>query len=243
MACPCARTCPDHIEGKAHLSSPSAVSEGITSALLLTGPKLATSCFPSTSVMQKAELALSRVSNIHCSGTLVKGPGDRIFIITARHCSYTAWVRPFQPIGDWAAYLDYKLPCNATSGQPPSFQHNLQVGYLDRGVGRRATGLTIRCSDAATNHGWFCLPPLIIMPQGVSVLFTDRNTDTMVMELHADIPPEWGAYTAGNQSDCAGLPAILRLLCRGHTARPSLAAPFHTFPEPPLQAGTPTSAS
>ena len=81
------------------------------------------------------------------------------------------------------------------------------------------------------------------MPQGVSVLFTDRNTDTMVMELHADIPPEWGAYTAGNQSDCAGLPAILRLLCRGHTARPSLAAPFHTFPEPPLQAGTPTSAS
>ncbi|KAL6769437.1 hypothetical protein ACKKBG_A31010 [Auxenochlorella protothecoides x Auxenochlorella symbiontica] len=95
-----------------------------------------------------------------CSGTLIKGPGDKIYILTARHCLVQKHQRFIYPLSSYDVIFDYKLPCNAS-----------QVDNVSATFDRFLTGL--------------------------AVVFEDVTSDTAVLELLQDIPPEWGAWTAG----------------------------------------------
>ncbi len=48
------------------------------------------------------------------AGTLIKGPGDKIYILTARHCLVQTDQRFIYPSSSYDVIFDYKLPCNAS---------------------------------------------------------------------------------------------------------------------------------
>ncbi|KAL6776811.1 hypothetical protein ACKKBF_B31005 [Auxenochlorella protothecoides x Auxenochlorella symbiontica] len=111
--------------------------------------------------VQKSVVQLTHgLLNNFCSGTLIKGPGDKIYILTARHCLVQTDQRFIYPSSSYDVIFDYKLPCNAS-----------QVDDVSATFDRYLTG--------------------------VSVVFEDITSDTAVLELLQDIPPEWGAWTAG----------------------------------------------
>ena len=49
-----------------------------------------------------------------CAGTLIKGPNNRNFILTARHCYALETSNTAQPLSSHMALFNYRLPCNAT---------------------------------------------------------------------------------------------------------------------------------
>ncbi|KAK2076840.1 hypothetical protein QBZ16_005066 [Prototheca wickerhamii] len=55
------------------------------------------------------------VNGGYCSGTLIRGPDERNFILTARHCYQLNDAGAAQPLSSHVALFNYRVPCNTTS--------------------------------------------------------------------------------------------------------------------------------
>ena len=56
----------------------------------------------------------NRFTPFSCTGTLIKGPNGRNFILAARHCYALETTKAIQPLSTHVALFNYRLPCNAT---------------------------------------------------------------------------------------------------------------------------------
>lgn len=67
----------------------------------------------------------------HCTptGTLLKGPGDKIYVLSAYHCLAFMGKRFMYPWSTFSIIFDYKLPCNASYVEdvPRTFDRYLTV--------------------------------------------------------------------------------------------------------------------
>lgn len=105
-----------------------AVASDVGYGVLVTGTSFDSTCYAGTDKLRCADVALAFPSSSpFCSGTLVAGPQDRTFIVTARHCAETMWEFIVYPMSSYYVLFDYRLPCNATEARPGSFQKVAQV--------------------------------------------------------------------------------------------------------------------
>ena len=85
-------------------------------------------------------------------GTLIRGPDDRNFILTARHCYQLNDAGAAQPLSSHVALFNYRVPCNTTSESnlTQEFPDFLQVGCCMGGGGSGSCHIRVgpynRCS-------------------------------------------------------------------------------------------------
>ncbi|KAL6783785.1 hypothetical protein ACKKBF_B05785 [Auxenochlorella protothecoides x Auxenochlorella symbiontica] len=79
-----------------------------------------------------------------CTGTLLKGPGDKIYVLSAYHCLAFMGKRFMYPWSTFSIIFDYKLPCNAS-----------YVEDVPRTFDRYLTGLAVVFQDVYSDVGVF----------------------------------------------------------------------------------------
>lgn len=73
-------------------------------------------CVPESASLRRTVVRISHpLIGGFCTGTLIRGPGRRVFVLTARHCMSMKLFRSAYPWSTYAINYDYHLPCNATS--------------------------------------------------------------------------------------------------------------------------------
>lgn len=73
-------------------------------------------CVPESAPLRRSVVRISQpLIGGFCTGTLIRGPGRRVFVLTARHCISRKLFRAAYPWSTYAINYDYHLPCNATS--------------------------------------------------------------------------------------------------------------------------------
>ncbi|KFM22664.1 hypothetical protein F751_0460 [Auxenochlorella protothecoides] len=54
------------------------------------------------------------LAHTFCSGTLIKGPGDKVYVLSARHCIATLNVNIVYPWSSYGVLFNFRLPCGAS---------------------------------------------------------------------------------------------------------------------------------
>ncbi|KFM22662.1 hypothetical protein F751_0458 [Auxenochlorella protothecoides] len=102
-------------------------------------------CDPQVDFMQRSVVQLTQFQqNNFCTGTLMKGPGDKIYILSARHCLSMRGLRFVYPWSSYSVIFDYALPCNAS-----------RVSDIPSTFGRYLTGLAIVFEDELSDIAVF----------------------------------------------------------------------------------------
>ena len=110
--------------------------------MLSYGSNASSACYPETTHIQRSDVAINILAMPTCTGTLVRGPGGRLFIFTARHCAGAMHELALVPPTAYSVLFEYKLPvCNASTAEPRTYKRFLQVGYVVF-VGTRAPGVS-----------------------------------------------------------------------------------------------------
>ena len=134
-------------------------------------------------------------------GTLTRGPGNRNFILTARHCHEMNKSPAANPLSSHAALFNYRVPCNTTRdyGLAHTFSDFLQVGSMV-GARRDVDPVWHKCNAQGALRLHMAGSPFMCSTcQVISFLFEEECSDVMVVELLQDIPPEWGVTYAGQR--------------------------------------------
>ncbi|KAL6774623.1 hypothetical protein ACKKBG_A25715 [Auxenochlorella protothecoides x Auxenochlorella symbiontica] len=72
-------------------------------------------CDPSSLPQQLSVVQLTHpLANNFCTGTLIKGPGNKIYILSARHCITTLSPAFAYPWSSFGVLFNFKLPCGAS---------------------------------------------------------------------------------------------------------------------------------
>ncbi|KAL6774626.1 hypothetical protein ACKKBG_A25730 [Auxenochlorella protothecoides x Auxenochlorella symbiontica] len=72
-------------------------------------------CDTSSLPLQRSVVQLTHpLARNFCSGTLIKGPGDKVYVLSARHCIATFSVNFVYPWSSYGVLFNFRLPCGAS---------------------------------------------------------------------------------------------------------------------------------